>query len=144
MPYSLKTKTLDRNNIVTNFIKTLKIVHIKTPLKSNQSKNKTSSSVALATFPALNGHVWLVATILESAHTEHFHHCRNVLSDKGFPGYSVVICLPMKETRVPSLGREDPLEKGMTTHPSILAWRIPWTEKPGGLQSLGLQSGMTK
>ena len=136
MPYSQKTKTLDRNNIVTNFIKTLKIVHIKKkPLKSKQSKSKTSSSEALATFPALNGHVWLVATILESAHAEHFHHCRSVLWDKGLPGGSVVICLPMKETRVPSLGREDPLEKGMTTHPSVLAWRIPWTEEPGGLQS---------
>ena len=38
--------------------------------------------------------------------------------------------------RVRSLGCEDPLEKGMTTHSSILAWRIPWTEEPGGLQSL--------
>ena len=36
-------------------------------------------------------------------------------------------------------GWEDPLEKGMATHPSILAWRIPWTEEPGGLQSMGLQ-----
>ena len=47
--------------------------------------------------------------------------------------------LAMKETRVGSLGREDPLEKGMSTHSSILAWRIPWTEEPGGLQSMGLQ-----
>ena len=38
----------------------------------------------------------------------------------------------MLETRVPSQGQEDPLEKGMATHPSILAWRIPWTEDPGG------------
>ena len=44
-----------------------------------------------------------------------------------------------EETWVPSLGREDPLEKGMATHSSILAWRIPWTEKPGGLYSMGLQ-----
>ena len=43
------------------------------------------------------------------------------------------------ETQVPSLGREDPLEKGTATHSSILAWRIPWTEEPGGLQSTGLQ-----
>ena len=43
------------------------------------------------------------------------------------------------ETRVRSLGQEDPLEKGMATHSSILAWRIPWTEEPGGLQSMGLQ-----
>ena len=39
---------------------------------------------------------------------------------------------------VRSVGREDPLEKEMTTHSSILAWRIPWTEEPGGLQSMGL------
>ena len=43
----------------------------------------------------------------------------------------------MQETRVPSLGREGPLEEGMATHSSILAWRIPCTEKPGGLQSTG-------
>ena len=43
------------------------------------------------------------------------------------------------ETRVRSLDREDPLEKGMATHSSILAWRIPWTEKPGGLQSMWSQ-----
>ena len=45
----------------------------------------------------------------------------------------------MQETWVQSLGREDPLEKGMATHSSILAWRIPWTEEPGGLQSMALQ-----
>ena len=45
----------------------------------------------------------------------------------------------MWETQVWSLGREDPLEKGMATHSSILAWRIPWTEEPGGLQSMGSQ-----
>ena len=48
--------------------------------------------------------------------------------------------LPAKqETWVPSLGQEDPLEKGMAAHSSIPAWRIPWTEEPGGLQSMGLQ-----
>ena len=45
----------------------------------------------------------------------------------------------MQETRVQSLGQEDHLEKEMATHSSILAWRIPWTEEPGGLQSLGSQ-----
>ena len=43
----------------------------------------------------------------------------------------------MQETQVQSLGQEDPLKKGMATHSSILAWRIPWTEEPGGLQSVG-------
>ena len=47
--------------------------------------------------------------------------------------------LAMKETWVQSLDQEDPLEKGMATHPSILAWRIPWTEEPGRLQSMGSQ-----
>ena len=45
----------------------------------------------------------------------------------------------MQETQVQSLGWEDPLEEEMATHPSSLAWRIPWTEEPGGLQSMGLQ-----
>ena len=45
----------------------------------------------------------------------------------------------MQETQVLSLGQEDPLEKKMATHSSILAWRIPWTEEPGGLQSVGSQ-----
>ena len=52
----------------------------------------------------------------------------------------VVKNLPvMREIWVQSLGWEDPLEEGMATHSSFLAWRIPWTEEPGGLQSLGLQ-----
>ena len=45
----------------------------------------------------------------------------------------------MKETRIWSLGQEDFLEKKMSTHSSSLAWKIPWTEKPGGLQSMGVQ-----
>ena len=58
----------------------------------------------------------------------------------GFPGGSAVKNLPaMQETWVQSLGWEDLLEKGMTTHSRILAWRIPWTEEPGGLQCMGLQ-----
>ena len=58
----------------------------------------------------------------------------------GFPAGSVVQNPPaMQETWVQSLGWQDPLEEGMTTHSSILAWRISWTEKPGGLQSMGSQ-----
>ena len=45
----------------------------------------------------------------------------------------------MQETGVPSLDRENPLQEGMATHSSILAWRVPWTEEPGGLQSIGSQ-----
>ena len=59
----------------------------------------------------------------------------------GFPG-GARARLPMQETletRVRSLGWENPLEDGMATRSSILAWRIPWTEEPGGLQSIGSQ-----
>ena len=45
----------------------------------------------------------------------------------------------MQETEIQLLGLEDPLEEGMATHSSILAWKIPWTEEPGGLQSMGSQ-----
>ena len=59
--------------------------------------------------------------------------CISLIIDKGFPGGSVVKNLPaMQETQVQYLGGEDPLEEGMATHSSILVWRIPWTEEPGG------------
>ena len=61
----------------------------------------------------------------------------------GFPGGSTVKNLPAvletQETRVRTLGREDPLKGGMSALSSILAWTPPWTEEPGGLQSTGLQ-----
>ena len=61
-----------------------------------------------------------------------------------FPDSLVVKNLPAvqetQETGVGSLGQEDPLEEGLATHSSVLAWRIPWTEEPGGQQSIGLQS----
>ena len=49
----------------------------------------------------------------------------------------------MQEAQVRSLGQEYPLEKGMATHSSILAWEIPWSEEPGGLQSMGSQKSWT-
>ena len=59
----------------------------------------------------------------------------------GFPGGSVVTnqttVQEMQETWVQSLDQEDPLQEGMATHSSILAWRIPWAEEPGRLQSMG-------
>ena len=63
----------------------------------------------------------------------------------GFPDGSGGKEMPtMWETWVRSLGREDPLEKEMATHFSILAWRIPWTEEPCGLQSMGSQKSQTQ
>ena len=58
----------------------------------------------------------------------------------GFSVAEMVKNLPaMQETRIRSLSREDPLEKGMVTHSSMLAWRIPWTQETGGLQSMESQ-----
>ena len=57
----------------------------------------------------------------------------------GFPGGSVAGLPATQETWVQSLGREGPLEQEVATHSSILAWEIPWTEEPGGLQSMGSQ-----
>ena len=68
------------------------------------------------------------------------------LRPEDFPGGSVVKnLLAVQETQVQSLGWEDALEAGTATHSSILAWRIPWTEESGGLQSIGSQElDMTK
>ena len=64
----------------------------------------------------------------------------SVLKNEGFPGGSVIKNpTAMQEMQVPSLDQEDPLEEGMATHFSILAWRIVWTEEPGGLQSMRSQ-----
>ena len=68
----------------------------------------------------------------------------NIVVHMGFPGGSVVKNPPaMQETWVRSLGWEDPLEKEMAAHTSILACKILWAEEPGGLQSLGLQKNRT-
>ena len=67
-------------------------------------------------------------------------HNLNLPSGKNYLVAQKLKYLPaMWEVWVPSLGREDPLEKEMATHSSILAWRISWTEEPGGLQSMGSQ-----
>ena len=65
--------------------------------------------------------------------------------DPGFPGGLPVKHLPAKqETQVGSLSGKDPLEKEMATYSSILAWETPWTEEPGGLQSMGSQKSRTR
>ena len=79
-----------------------------------------------------------------SIYTENFYHSVCLILTLGDTWASLVAqrlkCLSaIWETRVRSLGREDPLEQGMVTHSSILAWRIPWTEEPDGVQSMGLQ-----
>ena len=62
------------------------------------------------------------------------------VTSRGFPGSSVAKNLMARqESQVQSLGREDPLEKERATHSNILAWEIPWTEEPDGLQSMGSQ-----
>ena len=72
--------------------------------------------------------------------TTHLQQLLPGLNHRAFLLAQTVKNLPtMQETQVQSLGQEDPLEKGMATHSSILAWKIPWTEEPGGLQSMGSQ-----
>ena len=90
-----------------------------------------------------------------------FHNTFSNLLFKEFPGGQVVTHMyiqygaslvaqmvknlpAMQAIQVPSLGWEDHLEKGMVTHSSILAWRIPWTEEPSGLQSMGSQKSQTQ
>ena len=63
----------------------------------------------------------------------------NVLIRASLVAQMVKRLLTMRETQVQSLGQEDPLEKEMATHSSTLAWKIPWTEKPGRLHSMGSQ-----
>ena len=64
----------------------------------------------------------------------------------GFPGVSVVKYLPAnaEDVGLILMCQDDPMEKEMTTHSSILAWETPWPEKPGGLQSMGLQKSWTR
>ena len=79
---------------------------------------------------------WLVGHALHAFGLKTLKH-RNA----GFPADSAIKNLPAtQETGVRSLGWEDPLEEGMETHSSILAWRIPWTEELGRFQSIGLQT----
>ena len=90
----------------------------------------------------------------KSEHSEKLNYTLNTTSHQldatshygcftGLPGGSVVKNhLPAQETRVQPLGQEDPLEEEVSTHSSILAWEIAWTEEPGGLQSMGSQSQM--
>ena len=67
--------------------------------------------------------------------------CVRLLLQLGFPGDSDGKESACNEGDLSSIpGLEDPLEKAMTTHSSMLAWRIPWTEEPGGLEPMGLQS----
>ena len=85
--------------------------------------------------------LFLVAVIYHHRLDEHeFEHVQTLGDSGASPVAQMVKNLPaMQETQVRSLGREDSLEKGMPAHSSILAWKIPWTEKPGRLQTMGSQ-----
>ena len=71
--------------------------------------------------------------------TTQFKLCTKDYSRASLVAQTVKHLPAMLETQVQSLGCEDPLEKEMATHSSVLAWKIPWTEEPGGLESMGLQ-----
>ena len=92
------------------------------------------------------GNPWLTKLTIEKTASYmmvyYLHRLKINLSQPilSFPGGSLVKnALAMQEVWVPSLSLEDPLEKGMATHSSIPAWRIPWGEELGGLQSMGSQ-----
>ena len=80
-------------------------------------------------------HLCLVATILNGEDIK-----ITIITEISLVAQTLKRLPAMRETWVRSLGREDPLEKEMATHSSTLAWRIPWTEELGGLQSMGSQS----
>ena len=75
---------------------------------------------------------------------EKMRHWTNLAATSGFPGCSLVKHSPANWRQVPSLGQEYPTEKTMATHSCVLAWEIPWTEEPGGLQSKGSQKSRTR
>ena len=87
--------------------------------------------------------------IKKSCNVQPFHTAHGILKARMLKWFAIPLTSlvaqrlkhlpPMQDTRVRSLGREDTLEKEMVTHSSILAWRIPWTEEPGRLQSTGSQ-----
>ena len=93
---------------------------------SSSSRIQVYQNSQINSFPTpSHGHIYL--TILTGCPT----------LGAGFPGGSgVQNRLPVQETQVHSMGGEDPLEKEMAIHSSILAWKIPWTEEPGGLQTM--------
>ena len=87
----------------------------------------------------LQAHCWLPLSFCLFSSSRQGFLC-NVYCKKDFPVSQMIKNLPaMQETRVQSLSQKDSLEKGMAIHSNILAWRIPWTEEPGRLQSLVLQ-----
>ena len=94
--------------------------------EGNEKKKKKKNVTVFASWsPCIHPSLWSLEMV-----------CTLV---RGFSSGSVVKNLPaMQETWIQSLGRENPLEEGIATHSSILAWKIPWTEEPGGLQFMGL------
>ena len=105
-----------------------------------------SDSICLSTIyhlsiqsPSLHTHVYVIMLYKFRNHSfKHFWHTVKI-NGASLVAQVVNSLLAMQETQVQSLGQDDPLEKGMATHSSILAQRIPWTEEPGGPQSMGLQ-----
>ena len=103
--------------------------------RENKPPYKRQQSTHNSSLPSPH---FILRLTLSSLHTELSIYRK--LKRAGLPGGSDSKELTYSAgDRVRSLGREDPLEKGMATHSSTLAWRIPWTEDPGRLQSMGLQ-----
>ena len=80
---------------------------------------------------------------LECVSSQQSSHCLQFVKWVSLMALWWRICLPMQEIQVPSLGQKDLLDNKIATHSSILAWKIPWTEEPGRLQSMGSQKSRT-
>ena len=130
-PQGQKTETQSRSNIVADSIKILKIVHIK---KKNLKKKRQRGKFLKSN----QNLIWM----LEKNNWKERHISWGLPEIKTWTSFvaQTVKNLPaLQETWFPSLDQEDPLEKGMATYSSILAWRILRTKEPGGPQSMGSQ-----
>ena len=112
---------------------------------STQKSRSTQLTAGLVPPPSLaltQGVSWFHFISISSHHkSSHPSFSKYSLSTYHYSLVTQMVKNPptMQETWVQSLGQEDPLQEGMVTHPCILAWRIPWTEEPGGLQFMGSQ-----
>ena len=113
---------------------------------------KVTDSLKKIFFLALNEKVYCISLqyeenivcrglVMSFAYLKHHPHLK--IFPSGTSAEELACLCRRHETQIQSPGHEDPLEEGMATHSSILAWRIPWTEEPGGLQSMGPQRDMT-
>ena len=106
-------------------------------------------TIYVYTYTHVQDNIIHILYIWTSIYNTHIYYRQGKFKDRYLTGWASFIAQSLKnppkmqKTWVPSLGREDPLEKEMATHSSILPWKSPWMEEPGRLQSVGLQESDT-